>query len=63
MESFCELFIRWIIPETTPEVCLSNLIEAVDRLSESEKMHINKVGSIIYLPTTNDTPSGKKKLR
>lgn len=35
----------WIIPETTPEVCLSNLIEAVDRLSETEKMHINKVQS------------------
>lgn len=35
----------WIIPETTPEVCLENLIEAVAKLSETEKMHINKVGS------------------
>ncbi|XP_068738636.1 uncharacterized protein [Montipora capricornis] len=33
----------WIIPETTPEVCLENLIAAVDRLSENEKMHISKV--------------------
>lgn len=33
----------WIIPEATPEVCLEHLTSAVDRLSETEKMHINKI--------------------
>ena len=36
----------WIIPEATPEVCLEHLTSAVDRLSETEKMHINKVGNL-----------------
>ena len=40
------LFVKsWIIPETTPEVCLEQVISAVAILSEKEKMHINKVGS------------------
>ncbi|KAJ7387228.1 hypothetical protein OS493_004202 [Desmophyllum pertusum] len=33
----------WIIPEATPDVCLEHLISAVAILSETEKMHINKV--------------------
>lgn len=36
------LIYSWIIPEATPDVCLENLIAAVDKLSETEKMHINK---------------------
>ena len=35
--------LRWIIPEATPEVCLEHLVSAISLLSETEKMHINKV--------------------
>jgi len=33
----------WIIPDTTVEVCVDKLIEAVNDLGEKEKMHVNKV--------------------
>lgn len=33
----------WIIPEATPEVCLEHLVSAISLLSETEKMHINKI--------------------
>ena len=39
----------WIIPNATPEVCLEHVISAVAKLSETEKMHINKVGNYIML--------------
>lgn len=38
----------WIIPDTTVEVCIDKLIEAVNDLGEKEKMHLNKVKQIFY---------------
>ncbi|KAK3751775.1 hypothetical protein QZH41_013233 [Actinostola sp. cb2023] len=33
----------WVIPQSTVEVCVEQLIEAVNELGEKEKMHVNKV--------------------